>query len=665
MPPEDELLAVLFGCGCRKRCCCGGGEKREEGPAPSNLFQTAPRTRRPPEPDDESPFVPPPPSFDSPQRPGLFGSPPHTPRTDATTGEFLGEVGGAVVPALTLIRDDGTAVAIPGAPRVDHQARTVTSRILGRTVQMDDLAPDALLAPPLRRALDRSPEDRLTPFRFELPGVWASYASAWLEEITVRPGGYQQQEVLTVTQGWDGRGTEEVTDTLTAGGQVARAVVKFGQEPPRTELTRFRVSEGWAEQVVDGIRYLSRYRTLQGYWRLGDAWPDLWSLGVVTRRAADWGREAPPVIDPNAPTTTEVSGPLEWQVWDALPPLPAQPPGLRWRSPDGRVTVEGPDQSDPADLTESTLTAYGSTLGGGTWAALRDVPVQREDGTWEFDRIIVLHEAGGTVTAVRPGGIESCTRAVFEEEVLRVSPGTFQRFSPVGSLFSSWPPPWAFALVGTAQEVEARALVAGDAWRDAIKRKPAPGAQPPAGPASWYWPARPGRRPKSLPTSAPRSPLGVTLADVLGRVEQDEPLPRGEAPLRLPSQVEVWKEKRWEVSTSALTALAKRTLYAPAGWLDELDDRTSVRLPVRITWAAATGQAVLLLRAKPPSGKALEVTVNGTPYAALKLGHNAPEKRGWHPYVVVTRETPPVLVITANAPLSRVLRLDFPETVEA
>lgn len=72
MHPPDDLLGVLIGCGCRKRCCCGAQEKAE-GPRPANLLPTAARTRRPPEPEDDSPFIPPPPSFDSPQRPGYWG----------------------------------------------------------------------------------------------------------------------------------------------------------------------------------------------------------------------------------------------------------------------------------------------------------------------------------------------------------------------------------------------------------------------------------------------------------------------------------------------------------------------------------------------------------------------------------------------------------------
>lgn len=67
---RDELLDVLLGCGCRKRCCCG--EPEPDFTPPGNLFQSAPRTLLPPPLPEETPFIPPVPSFDTPQRPGLW-----------------------------------------------------------------------------------------------------------------------------------------------------------------------------------------------------------------------------------------------------------------------------------------------------------------------------------------------------------------------------------------------------------------------------------------------------------------------------------------------------------------------------------------------------------------------------------------------------------------
>ena len=61
------------------------------------------------------------------------------------------------------------------------------------------------------------------------------------------------------------------------------------------------------------------------------------------------------------------------------------------------------------------------TLTGGTWAALRDTPVWDEEAqAWDYSPALVLHEAGDAITAIRPdGSTQTCTRAMFEQEVLR------------------------------------------------------------------------------------------------------------------------------------------------------------------------------------------------------------------------------------------------------
>ncbi|MFC6660109.1 hypothetical protein [Deinococcus multiflagellatus] len=100
----DDLLDVLLGCGCRARCCCGKGQEEAPGPgrAGATLFLQQGRAPAPPRAPDESPFVPPPPpSFDSPQRP----APGHLPGVDAF-GAFTGTGTLTDRPVLTL--DDGS-----------------------------------------------------------------------------------------------------------------------------------------------------------------------------------------------------------------------------------------------------------------------------------------------------------------------------------------------------------------------------------------------------------------------------------------------------------------------------------------------------------------------------------------------------------------------------
>ncbi len=652
----------LLGCGCRKRCCCETKEAPRP-PAPGgNLFQTKGKGSPPPALPDDPPFIPPVASFDSPQRPARYGPAPHQPGTDAH-GEFTGETG--TPPArVALLRDDGTPTALPAYARIDHATRTVTGTVTDEIVRTPGLTPGALHVPVIDAAVGRGEATRHDPYP-----VPVGNDTVWVRDLADRPGGTATRRTRRVTLGWDRTFTETTLGTEAWTGTVGQAV--FGAPTPLAPtapgrlLTEYRVQDDWTIPLGDGS-LRTRVRTLQGRAPSPDAvaWMNLAPLGTVTRTVSDWGAELQP---PGSLIHTPVTGPLEGQAFPLIPPPAPPAPGVRWVSPDGQVTVTGPlTAPDPADLTDATLTAYGTPLEGGSWTALRDTPVWVPGdgvtpGHWEFDRVIVLHEAGGTITALRPGQpAESVTRAVFEAECLRGA--TFTRFSPLGAAHHSWPPQWAFATC----ETDTRALTAWDAWRDAIKRPPAPDATPPPGPASWSWPARPGRRPLTLPASASRAPLGVTLADIL-EASDEEPLPKGAAPLSLPLTVEVWREdvQAWAVSESARLALSKRVLYAPAQWPEELDDRTSTRGRVRVTFPAGDGRAVLLLRARAPTGRPLVIEVNGVPVTARRLGHNAP-RRGWHPYVLRTGQTGATLTLIApHARFSRVLRLNEADTQES
>ncbi|GGO22268.1 hypothetical protein [Deinococcus humi] len=68
---RDDLIGLILGCGCRKRCCC---DKPEPDPTPEggNLFAQKGRGTPPLRVAEDSPFIPPPPQFDSPQRPGSW-----------------------------------------------------------------------------------------------------------------------------------------------------------------------------------------------------------------------------------------------------------------------------------------------------------------------------------------------------------------------------------------------------------------------------------------------------------------------------------------------------------------------------------------------------------------------------------------------------------------
>lgn len=339
--------------------------------------------------------------------------------------------------------------------------------------------------------------------------------------------------------------------------------------------------------------------------------------------------------------TTEARGHTLRDVLVDAPPPPPPLPDMRWTGAGGRVTVKGPRTSSPQWLEASdgrpnaTLTAFGHEFTGGSWAAIRDAPTRNEQGeVTDWDRVLVLHASADTVTAVRmDGSTESIPREQFEREVLRVGAGEFLGFSPVGTLFHSWPHDWAWCVCKT----DTRAVTLHEAWRDSQVVRPKLDASPPPGPDHWYWKARPRKRPRKLPAAAPHAPLRLTLADIAAPVLHDEPLKRGEGPLLLPETATAGERDVRRV-------VAKRVYYPPAEWDEELDDRTSTTGPLRLTfklpdpprtpqgddpgedWAAA-----LVLRLKTAK---LDITVNGETIPLGKLGHNAGEKRGWHPYVV-------------------------------
>lgn len=187
---------------------------------------------------------------------------------------------------------------------------------------------------------------------------------------------------------------------------------------------------------------------------------------------------------------------------------PNGPGAPSWISSDGRVWVDAGWRTDHAKLTDDdgntlSLSAYGVGLSGGSWAAY--CGEAREDGSapaW------ILHESGGVITRVKDNGkAETMPRTQFETEVLRVQAGSFLRFSSYGTLFNTWPAQWALAV---CVDGGTRAVGQHDPWRDSKA-----GARPEGStdPAWWYWPRRPKKRPKTMPSDAPTAPFGLALTD--------------------------------------------------------------------------------------------------------------------------------------------------------
>lgn len=615
----------------------------------------------------------------------------HVPRT-LPGGVFAGEKRLAAPSGVVL--DDGRLTPLTASPAVDHDARVL------RWPGMREL-PAAEPTPPAL-ALEATAERRALrpPTRLEQQGEQLVELTDWIyfpgqetrvEQVHRRLNTRTYDDHLLH---YDGREEEEVRGVVTQardttdfhwtfeftptgggasdaatppGAYVGEATTRMGTAYRQVRIRHW--NDTYTPQYFDETHLQGRVENLRlagdlalgwlnvtgayevevttvlgqdrdGFGNVVATWVDAWrTLARLDTQGYgapldDQGNLDPDVIPLTNPrgfvggyVTRVPSEPREVLRDTVLTPWPAPVPesDLRFSALGGQVQARG-------SVTEQTLTAFGHTFAGGSWAALRDAPLRDGEGrVTDWERVLILHASDTAVSAVRrDGSVQTLSRARFEREVLRVPPGTFQGFSDVGRLNNTWPPERAWCECGT----EVRALAAHDPWRDSQQRRPLPDATPPPGPAHWYWPARPGKRPKNpaaLPDSAPVSPLGVTLADVTGAVFHDEPLRRGEAPLLLPLTARVR-------DLDVRPRVAKRVLYAPCGWDEELDDRTSTSGPLDLTFelppaprAGETWEAALALRVNAAQET---LRVNGQDLPLRRLGHNADRKRGWHPAVV-------------------------------
>lgn len=648
---DAKALMALLGCCCE--CECELQEVEPDGkrlPAPIQprpaAGQGSGQLNMPPvraAPIVDTPYIPQNPSFDTPQRPSASGNP-----YNGQDGEFRGP-GGGLNSVGSMVLDSGEIVGYPTAPSIDHVRRSVTGWQYESERTKQGYSAGGVYAYPLGDAVSRAPPTQDQPYKIrDLPAPHADY-SFWFTDIAPHTGrGLIERDITEQTFHFDGAVDTRLLQTLTRQGTIWTAKTQLRQGEQAWEPVEYQIQSRWA--AVDNEILRTRYLTAkysdstsdpENHW-FTDEWLLVWlePLDIVSKPAADW--IASGEWDGSSPTTNgPLNGPLEYQTFEPPQPLPVRPVGERFTAPG--VSVTGEMRDNPADLTNSTLTAFGHALMGGTWAALRDNPVRRENGTWDYSPLMVLHELGGTITALRAGREpETVAREVFEREVLRCGVGQFQAFSGVGLGFHSWPPQWAWALCTT----ECRALVAFDPWRDCTKRRK------PNTPASWSWPARPAKRPKVTP-SKPTAPLGVTLATVGPALEELHPKSNG--PLDLPVLAEVQKDGDWQASPSALAALNKRQLYQPSAWPEELDDSSGVRGEVQLTFESSSEKAAYWIRGKAPPGQPFRVLVNGQQIQPQKLGHNAPEKRGYHPYLFQATGAA-TITLGSNGVLTRCLR---------
>lgn len=132
-------------------------------------------------------------------------------------------------------------------------------------------------------------------------------------------------------------------------------------------------------------------------------------------------------------------------------------------------------------------------------------------------------------------------------------------------------------------------------------------------------------------------------------------LKRAQAPFVLPDRCLLNDQP----SASALRAVRKRLLYSPAKWPEELDDRSSVRGALTLTfdtsdYAVSGWPALLLIRARMSGPPVTDAALG----PLTILGHN-PQQHGFQAYLLdIQQEFAPgelTVTLNINAPISRAL----------
>jgi len=281
-------------------------------------------------------------------------------------------------------------------------------------------------------------------------------------------------------------------------------------------------------------------------------------------------------------------------------------------------TCTGLAAGNVQDLTGGAeLRVNGRIYRAGSWAAIR---VRQPDDSM---KIWVLHLDGVLTREILGGQVSSCT--LTELMTICRRPDLAPLFLKIGVLHTNWPHDRA-ALETSGPTLH---LTDWQPWRDATRQE---------------WGAAQASRPKwaemitaetKLP---PVPPLGLALADAATTGQWDA-VPRNGSPHLLPTMVEVYSRANgWQVSSAALSALAKPLAYP--GVTPKLDDRTSASGRLRVTypaapWALAQRRLVLSARIRTPINP---VIVSGLSVDPLMLGREVQTKasrllpaRGWHP----------------------------------
>ncbi|GGR68286.1 hypothetical protein GCM10008959_32970 [Deinococcus seoulensis] len=437
--PDDDLLTLLLGCGCRKRCCCSAPDPTPTQPT-TPLFGQAPRTVPPPRLPDETPFIPTAPSHATGQRPSDFGVP-HVPSTDPDGRPTPRTATPNRSAAVTL--DTGETRPLNEAFQVDHQAREIRLAPIATDRTLRRVRADGELLTINARFWEYAIG---TPsWEYDLsPTVAASRVEAVHATL--------EQRVLTYAGTESQQSGQLVTSTPARVVRFQWTRLATPQEPQAFRLRARRASyQDTDGSPLERIVWFIDARVTQA-----DGTPSWETIGVrptwapPVNVAADTAEDAWPfqpgqilalpvedLFEPDYTSTTSA-------VFDRFvfatdqPPLPelVDLSGPRWISPDGRVRIDGPASRDPALLThlDTLITPAGTFAGPGSWAAYRGA----------HGGPVLLIDVGGTVTRVDlppegPDRVQAVPLQTFLNGLGVSEPG-WSGFARTGPLYSAWPP---------------------------------------------------------------------------------------------------------------------------------------------------------------------------------------------------------------------------------
>ncbi|GAA5437735.1 hypothetical protein Daqu01_02873 [Deinococcus aquaticus] len=428
---DKATLKLLLG-----QCCCPD----EKPPVPRSPLRPAvhgrPMGRRPPQVDEEIPFLPPVPWYATGQRPSDFGSR-HVPG-NGPDGRPLSRTGNDDTQrAFTL--DDGSLRSLPTTYTVDHEARVIrpAEELLG-VQETATSAPGEYLVTGTRVWTFISGANWMVP-----------EPSTFTSSTFTRRYNLLADRVIPYATGTESNSTRTVTRSNQAQWidftYQDQEMFSNSVPPVRPIELRFEAFKGSSGEVSFSLigRVNRGLGTPDEEHRMGlGSWlvpiPTGQFLGAPNDAEVAYPFAPNQIYDlPREERTRSAPIRLVWAPLETGAQPDLLPFGERWRGPGGVVTLQGKPTDDHARLggTDILSCPAGSWSGPGSWAAYR----RGAGGT------VLLIEHSGQMTRVdlplegEPPTTQSVPLSTFLAG-LGLKPADWQGFGRAGPLHNTWPP---------------------------------------------------------------------------------------------------------------------------------------------------------------------------------------------------------------------------------